>query len=145
MEKAKHGDIVRVQYIGCLEDGTVFSQTKKEESLKLTLGKGEVIPGFENAIVGMEPDESKTIKVRAEDAFGPHRDDLIKTVDRNKLPEDLHLEIGERLKIPRQDGQTTSVTVTNLSEKDVTLDANHHLSGKDLIFDIKLLEIIGTN
>jgi peptidylprolyl isomerase len=70
---------------------------------------------------------------------------LVITVDRNKLPEELKLEIGERLKIPRQDGQTTSVTVTNLSEKDVTLDANHHLSGKDLIFDIKLLEIIGTN
>jgi len=141
MAKVKYGDVVRVQYTGSLEDGTVFSKTKEQEPLEFTLGKGQIIPGLENAIVGMELDELKTIKVNAEDAFGPRLDELVITVDRNKLPEDLKFEIGDRLKVPREDGQTTSVKVTSISERNVTLDANHPLSGKNLIFDIKLLEI----
>jgi peptidylprolyl isomerase len=141
MAKVKYGDMVRVHYKGSLEDGTVFSKTTEQEPLEFTLGKEQIIPGLEEAIVGMETDELKTIKVNAEDAFGPRRDELVIKVDRNKLPEDLKLEIGDRLKVPREDGQTTSVKVTSISESKVTLDANHPLSGKDLIFDIKLLEI----
>jgi peptidylprolyl isomerase len=141
MAKVKNGDMVRVHYTGSLEDGTVFSKTSEQEPLEFTLGRGQIIPGLEEAIIGMEPDEIKTIKVNAEDAFGPRRDELMIKVDRNKLPEDLKLEIGNRLKVPREDGQTTSVKVTSISESKVTLDANHPLSGKDLIFDIKLLEI----
>lgn len=140
MAKVKNGDMVRVHYTGSLEDGTVFSRTT-QEPLEFTLGKGQIIPGLEKAIIGMEPDELRTIKVNAKDAFGPRCDELVIRIDRNKLPEDLKLEIGDQLKVPREDGQTTSVKVTSISESKVTLDANHPLSGKDLIFDIKLLEI----
>ena len=141
MAKVKNGDMVKVHYTGSLEDGTVFSRTTEQEPLEFTLGEGQIIPGLEKAIIGMEPDELKTIKVHAKDAFGPRHDELIIKVDRDKLPEDLKLEIGDQLKVPREDGQTTSVKVTSVSESKVTLDANHPLSGKDLIFDIRLLEI----
>ena len=142
MAQAKHGDTVKVHYTGKLDDGTVFDTSIKRDPLQLTIGEGRVIPGFEQAVVGMKPGESKTAKVPADKAYGPHREEMVLEVDRNQFPEHLKPKVGERLQVRQPDGQTIIVTVTDISEASVTLDGNHPLAGKDLTFDIQLIEIV---
>lgn len=140
--QAKQGDTVRVHYTGRLKDGTVFDSSLGREPMELILGTGEVIPGFEQAVVGMNPGESKTFGVPAEQAFGPHREELVHEMDRKLIPPDLHLEIGEQLALRQPQGPSIRVTVTEISESSVTLDANHPLAGEDLTFDVQLVEIV---
>ena len=142
MEQVKHGDTVKIHYTGKLEDGTIFDTSAKRDPLQFIIGAGQVVSGFEQAIVGMNPSESKTVKVPADKAYGPHREEMVLVVDRNKIPKNLKLELGQELQIPQEDGQKTIVAVTNISESSVTLDANHPLAGKDLTFDIQLIEIL---
>lgn len=142
MEQVKHGDTVKIHYTGKLEDGTIFDTSAKRDPLQFKIGAGQVISGFEQAVVGMNPSESKTVKVPADKAYGPHREEMVLVVDRNKIPKNLKLELGQELQIPQEDGQKTIVAVTNISESSVTLDANHPLAGKDLTFDIQLIEIL---
>ncbi len=142
MAQAKHGDTVKVHYAGKLKDGTVFDTSVDHDPLQFTIGEGQIISGFEQAVVGMNPGESKTIKVPTDEAYGPHREEMVLVVDRNQLPVDLIPEVGQQLQSSQPDGQTIVVTVTDVSESDVKLDANHPLAGKDLIFDIQLVEII---
>jgi len=141
MAQAKEGDTVKVHYTGKLKDGTVFDQSAGKEPLEFTIGEGRVIPGFEEAVKGMEPGQSKTVEVSSEEAYGPRRDEMILQVDRSRLPEDLDPEVGQQLQSHQENGQTVILTVTDVSEQEVTLDANHPLAGQDLQFEIELFEI----
>jgi len=140
---AKNGDMVKVHYTGKLDDGTVFDSSTGREPLQFTVGEHEVIPGFEEAVVGMNQSESKTVKVPADAAYGPRFDEMVLKVDRSRLPQDFEPQVGQQLQMKRSDGHTIIVTVSEVSESDVTLDANHPLAGKDLVFDIELVEIVG--
>lgn len=142
MAQAKPGDTVKVHYTGKLEDGTAFDTSIGYDPLQFTIGENQVISGFEDAVVGMNPGESKTVKVPADKAYGPHREEMVVEVSRNQLPADLKPEVGQQLQSRQPDGRTFVVTVTDVSESSVTLDANHPLAGKDLIFDIQLIEIV---
>ncbi len=138
--QAKDGDTVKVHYTGKLEDGTVFDSSIEREPLQFTIGEGQLIPGFEQAVVGMSPGESKTVEIPADEAY-PYREEMVLVVDRDQLPEDLQPEVGQQLQMRQPDGQTILVKVIDVSELSVTLDANHPLAGKDLTFDIQLVEI----
>jgi peptidylprolyl isomerase len=141
LAKAKHGDTVRVHYMGTLADGTVFGTTVNSKPLQFIIGKGQLIHSFEEAVLGMEPGESKIVKMPMAKAFGPHKKEMVKTVDRGKFPNNMKLEIGQQLRILTEDRRRVTITVTGISEQSVTLDANHPLAGKDLTFDIRLVEI----
>jgi len=142
MGKAKNGDTVEVHYTGKLEDGTVFDSSESREPLEFTIGQGAVIPGFEQAVVGMSPGESKTEKVPADRAFGPYREDLVVDIDRERIPGEVDPKVGKRLQVQKKDGGITEVLVTGVTESKVTLDANHPLARNDLVFDIQLLAIL---
>ena len=142
MARAKYGDTVKVHYTGRLDDGTVFDTSANGEPLQFTIGSGQIIPGFEQAVVGMNPGESKTVKIPAEDAYGQRREDLIIEVEKSQLPEGLKPEVGLQLQSRQPDGRIIVLTIADISESHVTLDANHPLAGKDLTFDIQLIEII---
>lgn len=142
MTQAKEGDTVKVHYTGKLSDGTVFDSSDERSPIEFTIGEGQVIPGFEEAVVGMEPGESKTATVPSEKAYGPHQGEMMFEVGRDQFPQDVQPEPGQQLQIRQPDGRTFFVTVNEISESSVTLDANHPLAGKDLVFDIKLEEII---
>lgn len=138
MAKAQQGDTVRVHYTGTLEDGTVFDSSLGRDPLEFTLGGGEVIPGFEEAVVGLEPGESRTVTVPAEQAYGPFREDLVACFGRDEFPEDMQPEVGQHLQLQGPDEQVIVVTVTDVTPEAVTLDANHPLAGKDLSFTVEL-------
>ena len=140
MSQVKEGDAVKVHYTGKLEDGTVFDSSREREPLKVNVGAGELIPGFEKSLMGMEPGQSKTEKIPADQAYGPHMKELVVEVGKDQIPPDIETEIGTQLQIKQEDGQTTMVRITELNDETVTLDANHPLAGKDLTFEIELLE-----
>lgn len=141
MAKAKKGDNVKVHYTGKLDDGTVFDSSVNREPLEFTMGGGQIIPGFEEAVTDMEPGDSKTTTIPADMAYGPHREEMVLVVNRAELPAELDLDVGQQLQSRQPDGQTMLFTVTELSDSSVTLDANHPLAGMDLTFDIQLVEI----
>lgn len=142
MEEAKNGDTVKVHYTGKLEDGTIFDSSANREPLQFKIGEGKIIEGFEKAVVGMNPGDEKTTKVSSDKAYGPHRNELVVAIPRKQFPEHLKPEVGQQLQMRQRDGRTSIVTVADVSESTVTIDANHPLAGKDLTFDIKLLDIV---
>jgi FKBP-type peptidyl-prolyl cis-trans isomerase 2 len=142
MPKAKIGDKVRVHYVGKLEDGTVFDTTVTRDPITFAIGEGQVIPGFEQTVIGMEPGTSMTVHIPADKAFGSYHDEMVGMVHPAQLPDEIDPEVGQQLQIPGQGGQPFVVSVTDVSESTVTLDANHPLAGQDLIFDIRLVEIL---
>lgn len=142
MLQAKMNDKVRVHYSGTLADGSVFDSSLEREPFEFTIGQGMVIPGFENGIIGMHVGDTKTISIASEDAYGPYREELVGIIDMSRMPEDIKLEIGMVLQMHSPDGGITNVTVKDISDEGVTLDLNHPLAGKDLIFEIKLMEVI---
>jgi len=141
MVKAESGDTVKVHYTGTLEDGTVFDTSVEREPLEFTLGQGQLIPGFEQAVIGMKIGDLKTINIPADQAYGPYRDDLILVIERDQLPEDLDPEVGQQLQMTQADGEVVRVMISDVSEATATIDANHPLAGKDLTFEIELIEI----
>ena len=143
MAQAETGDTVKIHFTGKLEDGTVFGSTANREPLEFKLGEGGIIPGVESAVEGMNVGESKTVKVPPEQAYGPHQAELVAEVSRDRFPEGVEPKIGQKFEIPRPDeqGQVTVVRVVKVSESTVTLDANHPLAGRDLTFELELLEI----
>jgi len=143
MAGVKRGDTVKVHYTGTLDNGDVFDSSKEKEPVQFTIGNQEVISGFEQAVMGMTPGESKTTKISALRAYGPHRKELVVEVERKNINDDIDPQIGQRLQIKQPDGQQFLVTVTEVSDVKVKLDANHPLAGKDLTFEIKLVEIVG--
>ena len=137
----KEGKTVKVHYTGTLGDGTVFDTSVEREPLEFTMGEGKVIPGFEEAVKGMKVGQSKTVTIPVDDAYGPRRDDLILEIERTQLPENLNPEVGQRLQMEQANGRQSIVTVTDVSQKTITLDANHPLAGEDLTFELKLVEV----
>ncbi len=141
MPQAKSGDTVNVHYTGTLEDGTVFDSSTDREPLNFTLGEGEVIPGFDAGVIGMEVGETKTVNIPAAQAYGDPREELIVTFERGAFPDDLEPNVGQHLQLTMQDGSPIMVLVTAVNDDDVTLDANHFLAGKDLTFKLTLESI----
>jgi len=141
MAQAKKGDSVKINFTGKLEDGSVFANTAGSEPLEFKLGEGKIIPGIENAVEGMNVGESKSVEVPPEDAYGQRREELIQEVSRDKFPKNIEPKVGQKFEVPQQQGQPMVVRVVDTSEQSVTLDANHPLAGKDLTFDLELLEV----
>jgi len=142
MAQAKTGDTVIVHYTGKLDDGTVFDTSADREPLEFKIGEKQLIPDFEQAVIGMEPGESKSIQIVSENAYGPHHEEMVMVVERKDIPEGLNPQVDQRLQVQQQSGQSFVVTVTAVSEASVTMDGNHPLAGKDLSFDIQLTEIV---
>lgn len=144
MAQAKAGDTVKVHYTGKLDDGTEFDSSRESgEPLQFRLDGCSVIPGFEKVVLGMSPGDSTVAKIPAGEAYGQRNEDLVLTVDRGEMPPRLDPQVGQRLHSHQEDGTPVSMTITGVDEKSVTLDANHPLAGKDLTFDIELVEIVG--
>lgn len=143
MTQAKDGSTVQVNYTGKLEDGTVFDSSYDRHPLKFTLGKGQLIGGFEKAVVGMNTGEKKTVVIPAAEAYGPRQDQAVVEVERKNLPQNLDVQVGQRLELTQEDDSSLLVTVTATSESTITIDANHPLAGKDLTFEIELMSIAG--
>jgi peptidylprolyl isomerase len=141
MSKARKGDTVKVHYTGKLDDGTVFDSSENREPLEFKIGEGQVIAGFDEAVVGMDKGESKTVRITAENAYGPHRQEMVVEVDRDRLPADREPKKGDLWQIHRDNDEPIVVLIADVDDSKVTLDANHPLAGKDLIFDIRVEEI----
>jgi peptidylprolyl isomerase len=141
MTPIKNGDTVQLHYTGKLRDGRIFDTSTDREPLELTVGGGKVISGFEQAVVGMSLGESTTVEIPMDQAYGPWRKDRVIVIDRDRFPEDLDLKLGQRLKLRQKDGKPLPAKVTGITEFSVRLDANHPLAGKDLVFDIEIIEI----
>ena len=141
MKQAKSGDTVKIHFSGKLDNGTVFGSSNEEKPMQFVIDKkNSVIEGLKEAVIGMSAGESKTTKIVADKAFGPHLEDAVKVVNRKQCPMDIKL--GQQLKMTDENVRTTIVRVMEISESKVTLDTNHPLAGEDLTLDIKLLEII---
>jgi FKBP-type peptidyl-prolyl cis-trans isomerase 2 len=140
--KAKDGDTVKVEYTGRLDDGTIFDSSEGREPLEFAIGSGNIIAGFEKGVIGMGIGESKTITIPVEEAYGPSRPELIFTVSKGEFPEDMEFEAGMELQSQQPDGRIMRATVLEIMDDSVTVDMNHPLAGKTLIFDIELVEII---
>jgi len=143
MEQAKKGDTIKIHYTAKLDDGTVFDSSTDRKPVQITLGKGQVISGFEEAILGLSPGESRTTRIPPEKAFGVRRDNALRDIKREKLPDNLHPSIGSTLRIKSQrDKKSIWATVVDISDTTLKLDMNHPLAGKDLTFEIQLIEIL---
>jgi len=141
MAQVKDGDTVSVHYTGKLEDGSVFDTSENRDPLTFTVGQRMVIPGFEEAVLGMSPGDSINTKIPADEAYGHHEKDRVIEVERTALPQDFKPETGMRYDLSTDTGQVISVLVVEQTDENVTFDANHPLAGQDLYFDISLVEI----
>jgi peptidylprolyl isomerase len=141
MQKAKQGDKVKVHYTGKLLDGEQFDSSKGREPLEFTVGAGQMIKGFDDAIPGMSVGDKKTINIAPENAYGEKNKDAIIEFPKENIPADMKLEPGMQLQLRDQDGRPIPVTVVEIKDDIIVLDANHMLAGKELIFDIELVEI----
>jgi peptidylprolyl isomerase len=141
MAQAKMGDTVSVHYTGKLEDGTVFDSSEGRDPLQFSIGSGQLIPGFEQAVIGMAPGESKTAQIPADEAYGSYHPEMVLVVERQQIPSEVPVSVGLQLQIQQQGGTSIPVMITDVSDSQVTLDANHPLAGEDLTFEIQLMEI----
>lgn len=142
MSQAKNGDTVKVHYTGKFADDTIFDTSINKVPLQFSIGKGMVIPGFEQAVIGMSIGESKSVEIPASEAYGLYHKELVIEIKKDDIPEKLNPAIDQQLELIGGNGQKFIGRVTNVSELTVTLDANHFLAGKDLFFDIQLVEIV---
>ncbi|WP_420151886.1 FKBP-type peptidyl-prolyl cis-trans isomerase [Spirosoma sp.] len=142
MAQAKSGDTVQVHYTGTLADGTIFDSSVGRTPLEFTVGSGQVIKGFDEGVAGMNQGETKTINIPVEDAYGPANEEMIFTLNRSDIPDDIPLEVGSTLNM-HEDGnpRPIPVIVRELSDTSVTLDANHPLAGQDLTFEVELVGV----
>lgn len=141
MAHPQSGDKVKIHYTGRLDDGRVFDSSKERQPIELTVGDEQLLPGFEEALTGMEPGEERTVTIPAERAFGPHRPELVLSVDRGELPDHIQPQVGQQLQLQQGNGEVTVVTVSEVSDEQVTIDANHPLAGQNLTFDLELLQV----
>ncbi len=141
MQQAKKGDTVKIHYHGKLTDGTTFDSSEGREPLEFELGSGMVIPGFDSGVTGMSVGDKKTIHIPAADAYGETNPEMILEFPKAQFPPDMTPEIGMQLTMNNSSGQHFNVTIIEVKEDTVTLDANHHLAGKELIFDLELVDI----
>ena len=138
---AERGDTVAVHYKGTLSDGSVFDSSEGGDPLQFTIGAHEVIDGFENAVIGMKTGDRKTQEIPADEAYGSHEDELVFHVPRSSMQGGLDVTVGDFVRVTLPDGQTAPMQVVGLDDEAVTLDANHPLAGKDLTFELELVEI----
>ncbi len=141
MSEAKKDNLVKVHYTGKLDDGQVFDSSKDREPLEFKIGEGKLIPGFENGVIGMKLQESKTIKIPFTEAYGDKREELMIEVQNQQLPEELKPEVGMELVSKSPDGQEQIVKIAEVKEASIVVDANHPLAGQDLTFEIELVDI----
>lgn len=141
-EKVKKGDTIQVHYTGKFEDGKEFDSSLNVQPLQFEVGAGRVIKGFEDAVIGLQAGEKKTVTVSAEDAYGSFDENLLIEIPKKNVPEGVTPEVGMRLQLVNQQGQAAHVVVTEILDKMVRLDANHPLAGKTLVFDLEVLEIL---
>lgn len=142
MTQAKSGDTVRIHYTGTLQDGSVFDSSEGRDPLEFQLGSGQVIPGFDDGVTGMAVGEKKTIEIPCDQAYGAVNPQAMQDVPRAEIPDHIPLDLGTQLQVQAGNGQTMMVTVANVTDETVTLDANHPLAGKDLTFALELVEIV---
>ncbi len=141
MQQVQQGDKVKVHYHGKLTDGTTFDSSEGREPLEFEVGAGAVIPGFDNGVKGMAIGDKKTVNIPADEAYGPKVDELVMDFPKERFPEDMVPEIGMQLMMNNGSGQQFPVTIVGVKDETITLDANHQLAGKDLVFDIELVDI----
>lgn len=163
MAQAKDGDKVRVHYTGTLADGSVFDSSEQAdegcgdndcsdhecgcggnsgEPMEFVIGQGNLIPKFEQAVIGLEPGQRITVKIPADEAYGQRAEELVAVIGRSEIPEDIRPNPGDQMEVLLQDGSPMPVLVTEVTDTEITLDANHPLAGMDLTFDIRLVEIV---
>jgi peptidylprolyl isomerase len=143
MTQAKSGDKVKVHYHGTLVNGDTFDSSVDRDPLEFEIGSGMVIKGFDDGVTGMSVGDKKTIHIPFEQAYGPSNPDMIIDMPKERFPADMQIEVGMPLMMSDQQGHQMQVTITEIKETSVVLDANHPLAGKDLIFDLELVEIVG--
>jgi len=137
----KATDKVQVHYKGTLNDGQIFDSSEGREPLEFTLGEGQVIPGFENAIVGMEVEETKTVNIPSNEAYGEAKEELIQEVPKEHLPPEMEPVVGMQLMSQTPDGHEIPLVVVDVKETSIIVDANHPLAGKDLTFELTLVSV----
>ena len=139
----KKGSKIKVEYEGTLDNGEVFDTSKGRDPLEFTVGEGKIIPGFENALIGMKKGEEKKIKIESKDAYGETNPELLKKLPKTQLPEDAREKIkpGMVLGMKAPDGRQVPVRVTGVGDSDITLDLNHPLAGKNLNFKLKVIDV----
>ena len=166
MAQAKTGDKVKVHYTGTLADGSVFDASEQPEEhscgcggnkggdagggcgshgsepMEFVIGAGHLIPKFEAAVIGLEPGQSITVSISADDAYGQRADEMVAVIERSEIPADINPEPGHQMEVILQDGSPMPVLVTEVTDTTITLDANHPLAGHDLTFAIRLVEIL---
>jgi peptidylprolyl isomerase len=135
------GDTVKVNYTGRLLDGTVFDSSEGRDPLEFKVGDGNLIKDFEQAVVGMNPGDTKKVQIESANAYGPHQEELVFVIPRAQIPEGVEPQVNQAYQLQGNEGQTLAVVVTDTSDESVTFDGNHPLAGKDLEFDIELVEV----
>ncbi|MBS0125234.1 FKBP-type peptidyl-prolyl cis-trans isomerase [Thetidibacter halocola] len=141
MTQVKTGDTVAIHYTGTLQDGSQFDSSAGRDPLQFEVGSGQIIPGLDKALTGMAVGDKKTVTVPADEAYGQPNPQAVQAVPRTEIPADIPLDIGTQLQVQTPTGQVMPVTVAEVTETEVTLDANHPLAGKDLTFAIELVKI----
>lgn len=142
MAQVKVGDTVKIHYSGFLMDGTIFDSSLEGEPFEFTLGDGSVIPGFDAALLGMAEGEEKTLAILPEHAYGPRDEELVAEIERDQIPPEIVPEVGAILQISSEEGEASNVIITRVTDISITLDGNHPLAGQELIFEVKLLEVV---
>ena len=144
MTEVKSGDVVRIHFTGKLEDGTEFGSSNGQEPLELRVGAGQIIPGLDEKIDGMTVGEKETVTIPAEQAYGQRDERQVQVLPRSAIPETIELSVGARLQATTQDGRQIELTVTDFDDDQVTVDANHPLAGHDLVFEVEVVEVVGS-
>tara|TARA_R110000868_G_scaffold257575_2_gene514767 strand:- start:19145 stop:19573 length:429 start_codon:yes stop_codon:yes gene_type:complete len=142
MSKVKVNDTVKVHYTGKLKTGQIFDSSLERDPLEVTLGQGQLIPGFEKELVDMEVNEKKTITVPKEEAYGDIVEDMFHEIKKAELPEDIKPEIGMMLVAKNPDGTENQLRISDIKEETIVIDANHVLAGEDLVFELELVAIL---
>jgi FKBP-type peptidyl-prolyl cis-trans isomerase 2 len=145
MQQAQNGDKVKVNYHGKLRSGETFDSSEGREPLEFTVGSGQVIKGFDEGVKGMNVGDKRTVEINVEDAYGEKNEEMIIEFEKDQFPPDMNPEVGMQLMMNNGSGQSFPVTITEVRDESVLLDANHPLAGQDLIFDIELVEIVPTS
>lgn len=143
MKQAETGDTIQVHYVGTLADGTQFDSSKERGPLQVTIGSGQVIPGFENALVGMAEGDTKSVTLEPDEAYGQRDPALVHTVERTRIPSEVDLQVGAELQAADQAGNVVRLVVLEIEDDSVTLDANHTLAGLALTFELELVGFVG--
>ncbi|MEP0234650.1 MAG: peptidylprolyl isomerase [Parasphingorhabdus sp.] len=141
MTEVKAGDSVAIHYKGTLSDGTVFDSSEGRDPLQFTVGSGQIIPGLDKALPGMTVGEEKTVNIPSSEAYGAKDPNATQPVPRDQFPTDIPLEVGTQLQVQTPDGQLMTVSIVEVGEENIVLDANHPLAGKDLTFEFSIVSI----